>query len=302
MNDFVNQFWNWYVILLVLVSIIACGVLLWSQSTSPVAGQADTTGHVWDETLEEYNNPLPKWWMWLFHFTVIFSLVYAVLYPTLGSFQGVLGWSSGGQYAKEVAKADAETKPLYDKYLAMDLPTLAADKEGVETGKRLYLTYCMQCHGADAHGSKGFPNLADDDWQWGGQPAEIVETISNGRMAVMPAHAQLGAETIKDLANYVRSLSGLPADSLRAAKGKEAFETVGCSGCHGPDAHGMTAMGAPNLTDKTWLYGGSEATIIETITKGRNNQMPAWQEFLGEAKVHALAAYVLSLGKAGGNK
>ena len=184
----------------------------------------------------------------------------------------------------------------------MDLPTLAADKEGVETGKRLYLTYCMQCHGADARGSKGFPNLADSDWQWGGEPAQIVETISNGRMGVMPAHAQLGAETIKDLANYVRSLSGLPADSLRVAKGKEAFNAEGCSGCHGPDAKGMQAIGVPNLTDQTWLYGGSEATIIETITKGRTNQMPAWQEFLGEAKVHALAAYVLSLGASGGSK
>ena len=165
MNDFVNQFWNWYVILLVLVSIIACGVLLWTQSAPPAGSRVDTTGHVWDETLEEYNNPLPKWWMWLFYITVIFSLVYCVLYPTLGSYQGMLGWSSSGQLAKEVAKADEQSKPLYDKYMKMDLQALAADKEGIETGKRLYLTYCMQCHGADARGSKGFPNLADNDWQ-----------------------------------------------------------------------------------------------------------------------------------------
>jgi cytochrome c oxidase cbb3-type subunit 3 len=302
MNDFVNQFWNWYVILLVLVSIIACGVLLWTQSTPPAGSRVDTTGHVWDETLEEYNNPLPKWWMWLFYITVIFSLVYCVLYPTLGSYQGMLGWSSSGQLAKEVAKADEQSKPLYDKYMKMDLQALAADKEGIETGKRLYLTYCMQCHGADARGSKGFPNLADNDWQWGGEPVQIVETISNGRMGVMPPHAQLGAETIKDLANYVRSLSGMPADSLRVAKGQEAFNTAGCSGCHGPDAKGMHALGAPNLTDKTWLYGSSEATIMETITKGRTNQMPAWKEFLGEAKVHVLAAYVLSLSTAADKK
>lgn len=294
MNDFVNQFWNWYVILLVLLSIVACGVMLWSQSTPPPA-EVDTTGHVWDETLEEYNNPLPKWWMWLFYLTVIFSLVYCALYPTLGSYQGVLGWSSSGQLAKEVAKAEEQTKPLYDKYMKMDLPALAADKEGMETGKRLYLTYCMQCHGADARGSKGFPNLADNDWQWGGEPAAIVETISNGRMGVMPPHAQLGAETVKDLAHYVRSLSGLPADSVRVTKGQEAFGTVGCSGCHGPDGKGMHAVGAPNLTDKIWLYGSSEATIIETITKGRTNQMPAWKDFLGEGKVHVLSAYVLSL-------
>ena len=240
--------------------------------------------------------------MWLFYITVIFSLVYCVLYPTLGSYQGVLGWSSDGQWAKEKAKADEQTKPLYDKYMKMDLKALAADKEGVETGKRLYLTYCMQCHGADARGSKGFPNLADNDWQWGGEPETIVETISNGRMGVMPPHAQLGAETIKDLANYVRSLSGLPADSVRVTKGQEAFNSVGCSGCHGPDAKGMHAVGAPNLTDKIWLYGSSEGTIIETITKRRTNQMPAWKEFLGEEKVHVLAAYVLSLGSGAGSQ
>ncbi|HPT50913.1 MAG TPA: cytochrome-c oxidase, cbb3-type subunit III [Accumulibacter sp.] len=300
MNDFVNQFWNWYVILLVLISIVACGVLLWTQSSPPPAGKVDTTGHVWDETLEEYNNPLPKWWMWLFYITVIFGLVYCALFPALGAYQGILNWSSGGQHAKEIEKVDAQIKPMYDKYLKMDLKALAADKEGVETGKRLYLTYCMQCHGADARGAKGFPNLTDNDWLWGGEPAQVVETISNGRMGVMPSHAQLGAETIKDLANYVRSLSGLTADSVRVAKGKEAFNSVGCSGCHGPEAKGTQALGAPNLTDKTWLYGNSEATIIETITKGRNNQMPAWKEFLGEGKVHVLAAYVLSLG--GGSK
>lgn len=233
--------------------------------------------------------------MWLFYITVIFGLVYCAFYPALGSFQGMLGWSSSGQLTKELAKADEQTKPLYDKYMKMDLRTLAADKEGNETGKRLYLTYCMQCHGADARGSKGFPNLADHDWQWGGEPEAIVQTISAGRVGMMPPHAQIGAETIKDLANYVRSLSGLPADSLRVAKGQEAFNSVGCSGCHGPDAKGMQALGAPNLTDKIWLYGSAESSIIETITKGRTNQMPAWKDFLGEEKVHVLAAYVLSL-------
>ncbi|HMV04417.1 MAG TPA: cytochrome-c oxidase, cbb3-type subunit III [Accumulibacter sp.] len=294
MSDFVTPFWNWFVILISFISIIGCGVLLWTQNTPPPR-TVDTTGHVWDETLEEYNHPLPKWWMWLFYITVIFSLVYCALYPTLGDFQGALGWSSTGQHAKEVAKVDGDTKPLFDKYLKTDLKALAADKEAMETGKRLYLTYCMQCHGADARGGKGFPNLADNDWQWGGEPAQIVETISNGRMGVMPPHAQLGGETIKDLANYVRSLSGLAADSVRVSKGQEAFTSAGCVGCHGPDGKGMAAVGAPNLTDKVWLYGSAEATISETISKGRNNQMPAWKDFLGEAKVHVLSAYVLSL-------
>lgn len=235
----------------------------------------------------------------MFVITVVFALVYLVLYPGLGNFKGVLGWSSAGQHKAEVDKMDAAVKPLFDKYLAMDLKAVAADKQAMEMGKRLYLTYCMQCHGADARGAKGFPNLTDGDWLYGGEPEQVKETIANGRMGVMPPHAQLGAETIKDLANYVRSLSGLPNDSVRTAKGQEAFTAAGCIGCHGPEGKGTQAIGAPNLTDKVWLYASSEATIIETITNGRQNQMPAWKDFLGEAKVHLLAAYVLSLGAGG---
>ena len=192
-------------------------------------------------------------------------------------------------------KAEETTKPLFDKYLKMDLKAVAGDKQAMEMGKRLFMTYCMQCHGADARGSKGFPNLTDNDWLYGGEPEKIEETILNGRQGMMPTHAQLGADTIKDLANFVRSLSGLPNDSVRAAKGKETFTSAGCVGCHGMDAKGTQAVGAPNLTDKVWLYGSSEATVIETITKGRQNKMPAWKDFLGEGKVHLLAAYVVSL-------
>ncbi len=307
MSDFVSEFWNWYVILITLVSIIACGVFLWSQSIHhPSGAQLDTTtGHVWDETLAEYSNPLPKWWMWLFYITVVFSLAYAALYPTLGSIQGILNWSSAGQHADEVKKMDAQVKPLFDKYQKMDLLAVAADKQGVEMGKRLYLTYCMQCHGADARGAKGFPNLADNDWQWGGEPAQIVETINSGRVGMMPAYGgnpeAVGGEAgAKEVANYVRSLSGMTHNAELATAGKAKFETV-CAACHGADAKGMTALGAPNLTDKVWLYGSSEATIVETIIKGRNNQMPAWKEFLGDAKVHLLSAYVLSL-SAGADK
>ncbi len=291
-----SDFWNAYVVVIVLASILACAILLYVQGKAKFT-PGKSMGHVWDETLEEYNNPMPKWWSWLFVITVIFSLVYLALYPGLGNFKGLLGWTSSGQYQIERERMDATVKPLYDKYSAMDLQAIAGDKQAMEMGKRLYLTYCMQCHGADARGAKGFPNLTDSDWQFGGEPAQIEQTIADGRMGVMPAHAQLGADTIKDLANYVRSLSGLPNDSVRAAKGKEAFNSAGCSGCHGPDGKGMQALGAPNLTDKVWLYGSSEATIVETITNGRQNKMPAWKEFLGDAKVHLLAAYVLSLGQ-----
>jgi cytochrome c oxidase cbb3-type subunit III len=294
MSDFVSGFWNLYVVVIVLASILACAVLLYMQGKATFT-PGKTMGHVWDETLEEYNNPMPKWWSWLFVVTVIFALVYLALYPGLGKFQGVLGWSSVGQYNAERERMDATVQPMYSKYLGMDVKALAADKQAMETGKRLYLTYCMQCHGADGRGAKGFPNLTDSDWLYGGEPDQIKQTIAEGRMGVMPPHAQLGADTIKDLANYVRSLSGLPNDSVRAAKGKEAFTSAGCVGCHGMDAKGMQALGAPNLTDKVWLYGSSEATIVETISLGRQNKMPAWKAFLGDAKNHLLTAYVYSL-------
>jgi cytochrome c oxidase cbb3-type subunit 3 len=294
MSDFVSEFWNMYVIVITAGSVLACALLLYMQSKATFT-PGKTMGHVWDETLEEYNNPMPAWWSWLFVGTVIFAIVYFVLYPGMGNFKGVLGWTSVGAHKIEVAKMDATVKPLFDKYMAMDVKAVAGDKQAMEMGKRLYLTYCMQCHGADARGAKGFPNLTDSDWQWGGEPEQIKATLVQGRMGIMPPHAQVGADTVKDLANYVRSLSGLPNDSVRTAKGKEAFNSVGCSGCHGPDAKGMQALGAPNLTDKVWLYGSSEAVISETINGGRNNKMPAWQEFLGDGKIHLLTAYVYSL-------
>jgi cytochrome c oxidase cbb3-type subunit 3 len=301
MSDFVSDFWNLYVIVIVTGSILACVALLIIQGKATFT-PGKTMGHVWDETLEEYNNPMPAWWTWMFIITVVFAFVYLALYPGLGNFKGMLGWTSVGQHKIEVDKMNATVKPLFDKYMAMDVKAVAGDKQAMEMGKRLYLTYCMQCHGADARGAKGFPNLTDSDWLYGGEPEQIKETLNNGRMGVMPPHAQLGADTVKDLANFVRSLSGLPNDSVRAAKGKEAFASAGCLGCHGPEGKGMHALGAPNLTDKVWLYGSSEAAITETITNGRQNKMPAWKEFLGDAKVHLLSAYVLSLSQGAGAK
>ena len=195
MSDFVSDFWNLYVIVIVLASILACVVLLVVQGKATFT-PGKTMGHVWDETLEEYNNPMPKWWTWLFVITVVFAFAYLALYPGLGKFPGMLGWTSKGQHEGEVAKADAVIKPKFEKYLKMDLKAVAADKEAMEMGKRLYMTYCMQCHGADARGAKGFPNLTDADWLYGGEPEKIEESIAGGRMGMMPPHAQLGAETI----------------------------------------------------------------------------------------------------------
>jgi len=296
MADFVSGFWNMYVMGLVALSLVFCLFILLSNNKRQ-SGAVELHGHVWDETLQEWNNPLPRWWLYLFWITVIFALVYLAIYPGFGDTKGVAGWSSVGQYELEVKKADERYGPIFAKYQGMEVPAVAADPEAQGMGQRLFLTYCAQCHGSDARGAKGFPNLANDDWQWGGEPDAIKATITGGRMGVMtPFGEVLGAEEVKDAANYVRSLSGLAHDSLRAQRGAEIFQQ-NCVACHGPDAKGMQVLGAPNLTDDVWLYGSSESTITETITKGRMNQMPRFGEFLGEAKVHLLASYVYGLSK-----
>ena len=299
MSDFVSGFWNIYVTGIALVSIVGCAVFLWMQSSAKHAvGQ--TTGHVWDETLEEYSNPLPNWWRWLFYITVFFSLAYLVLYPGLGTYSGTKGWTSVGQYEEERAAADAQFQKAYGPLLTENIMTVAANPRAKEAGQRMFLTYCAQCHGSDAKGAKGFPDLTNSDWQYGGTPDRIEETILGGRIGAMPAYggnpaAIGGVEGAREVANYVRSLSGLANDSALAAKGKVKFDMV-CVACHGADAKGNQMIGAPNLTDKVWLYGSSESTIMETITKGRVNQMPAHKDFLGAGKVHLLAAYVWGLG------
>jgi cytochrome c oxidase cbb3-type subunit 3 len=296
MSDFVSGFWNIYVMGLVALSILGCAWLLYVNTIKRTEGPVQLHGHTWDENLQEYNHPLPRWWMWLFYITIVFAIVYLVVYPGFGTFQGGFGWSSKGQYELEMKRADDLYAPKFNKYLGQDLKAVAADPDAKAMGERMFLTYCMQCHGSDARGAKGFPNLTDADWLYGGQADQIKTTLLEGRNGVMPPFGPvLGAEGVKDVASYVRSLSGLAADEQRVQRGKDAFQQ-NCVACHGPEGKGMQAMGAPNLTDKTWLYSSSEATIIETVTKGRNNRMPAFKEFLGDAKVHLLAAYVFGLG------
>jgi cytochrome c oxidase cbb3-type subunit 3 len=307
MSDFTSGFWNWYVALITVLSILGCGILLWSQSRHKVRigqdGQPEkTTGHVWDEDLTELNTPMPRWWMGLFYLTIVFGIGYLVLYPGLGSYAGKLGWKSSGAYQAEVKRANLDYSPLFDKYLAQPIPAVARDPQAHEIGQRLFLNYCAQCHGSDARGNKGYPNLTDGDWLYGGEPSVIKETIMKGRHGQMPPMgAALGSDKdIENVAHYVRSLSGLTADPVKVAFGKPKFGA--CAACHGFDAHGNPALGAPNLTDKVWLYGGSAETVMETIRKGRDNTMPAWGEFLGEGKAHVLAAYVWSLSNEGESK
>ena len=233
--------------------------------------------------------------MWLFYLTIVFSLGYLALYPGLGTYQGTLGWNSDGEYKEELAKASTEYGPLFAKFSQQDLPTVAADPQAQEIGERLFLTYCAQCHGSDARGNKGYPNLTDKDWLHGGTPEDIKKTILAGRTGMMPSMAAaVGSDKdVENVAHYVRSLSGLTTDPIKAHFGKAKFSA--CIACHGAGGTGNTMMGAPNLADKTWLYGGSEDSIMETIRKGRTNTMPAFAEFIGEDKVHVVAAYVWSL-------
>ncbi|MBL8521543.1 MAG: cytochrome-c oxidase, cbb3-type subunit III [Betaproteobacteria bacterium] len=297
MSDFTSGFWHWYIAIGTIVSIIGCGVLLWMQTIKrpPKGQQAELHGNVWDEDLAEYNNPLPNWWRWLFYITIVFSLVYLFLYPGLGTFGGKYGWSQAGQYEEEVKAANAAFGPLFAKYEKVDLPTLSKDKDALAIGQSLFLNECAACHGSDGGGAKGYPSLKDKDWLWGGDPDTIEKSIREGRSGVMPPMGEaLGAAGVAEVADYVRSLSGLPHDATKAGAGKAKFAV--CAACHGADGKGNVALGAPNLTDAIWLYGSSVETISETIRAGRNNLMPAQGERLGAAKVHLLAAYVYSLG------
>jgi cytochrome c oxidase cbb3-type subunit 3 len=293
MSDFTSGFWNIYVAGLTLVSILACLVLLWISGTTKAATHGDnTTGHVWDGDLKEMNNPLPKWWVYLFVITVIFALVYGLLYPTFGKFQGLLGWSSAGQHTAEVAKVEAAIAPIYARFKDMTPQAIAADSQANAIGERLFMNYCAQCHGSDARGAKGFPNLTDNDWLGGGSPEVIKTTIANGRNGVMPpmAVALGGPEDVRNVAHYVLSLSNTPHDPVRAVQGKAKFAT--CAACHGADGKGLSAIGAPNLTDGVWLHGWGEEAIVRAVNNGINNAMPGQAALLNPDQINVLAAYV----------
>jgi len=297
MSQFSSGFWDLYIGVISIVSILACAVLLKVQSVHRPSGSAQepgTSGHVWDEDLREYNNPLPRWWMWLFYLTIAFGLGYLALYPGLGSYAGALGWTQVKQLEEENAHAQAAYGPIYEKFAAQDVVALSKNKEALAIGQKLFLNTCTQCHASDGGGGRGFPNLTDRDWLWGGTPDNIKASITDGRNGNMPAlGSALGAEGVKDVAAYVLSLSGSAHDSIRAAKGQATFARI-CAACHGAQGKGNPGLGAPNLTDQTWLHGSGDA-ILETITKGRASHMPAHKDLLTPAKIHLLTAYVYSL-------
>ena len=303
MADFIGSGWGPYISIVTIVSIVFCLWLAITMARGKAPGQqVGTTGHRWDEDLEELNNPLPRWWLGLFVITIIFGLGYLWLYPGLGANTGSLGWSQADQYEREVKQFNAVTDPLYAKFLSQELTQVAADPQARGIGERLYLTYCVQCHGADARGAKGYPNLTDTDWLWGGEPIAIKTSILEGRQGMMPPMAQAvgSSADVDNLAHYVMSLSGGGHDATKAVLGKPRFEV--CAACHGAEGKGNVALGAPNLADRVWLHGGGVAGVVESINKGRGGQMPAFKDSLGEGKVHLLAAYVWGLSRSASEK
>ncbi|MBJ7549499.1 cytochrome-c oxidase, cbb3-type subunit III [Marinomonas ostreistagni] len=295
MNE-LTSFWSGWIIVISLGSILGSFVLL-SIVRKGQRFNSETTqtvGHEFDG-IEEYDNPLPRWWYWMFVLTVIFALGYLTLYPGLGNFKGVLGWSQESAYDREVAKAEAEFGPMFAQFSQTPIEELAQNDQAMRIGQRLFANNCAQCHGSAATGSYGFPNLTDNDWLYGGDAAAISQTILNGRIAAMPAWgAILGEDGIHNVSQYVLSLSGRESDAQAAQQGQQLYNT-NCIACHGAEAKGNHLFGAPNLTDNIWLYGGSEQQIMQTIRNGRNGQMPAWEGILGKDKAHVVAGYVYSL-------
>ncbi len=301
MSDFNSEFWNWYIILPTIFGIIWCFWLVWwmsSSSANTVGKEDEDTGHIWDDDLKEYNNPLPRWWLGMFYITLVFGIIYLALYPGLGTYEGYLNWTSKQSYEDEMAVAEAKYGPLFAKYQSQDLESVSQDAQARKIGERLFLNYCSTCHGSDARGARGFPNLRDNDWLWGGDANTIKQSIMDGRKGVMPAWGQPlgGAEGVSNVTEFVLSLSGREHDAAAAAKGQTQFN-VFCIACHGADGKGNQALGAANLTDNIWLHGTSRERISESIDKGREGHMPAHSDFLGEAKVHLIAAYIYGMSR-----
>lgn len=298
---------GWYIAGVTIAFIIAIILLIvWTTRIKVDVGNGEKMGHSWDGIVE-LNNSLPRWWLHMFWMTIVFSIIYLVLYPGLGTYKGVFGWTSDNQWQAEVDAAEADYGPRMKELSQGSIPEIAKNAEAHKTGQRLFLTYCANCHGSGGRGAVNFPNLTDKDWLWGGEPANIVETIGNGRIGNMPPMiAALGATTdaeqqqaLKELTAYVMSLSGRDVDADLAAKGQPRFAV--CMGCHGADGKGNIALGAPNLTDDIWLHSRLSDRAVEKNIHDRvehgvvNSAMPHFKDFLGEDRVKLLAAYVYSL-------
>ncbi|BDM64124.1 Cbb3-type cytochrome c oxidase subunit [Shewanella sp. NFH-SH190041] len=321
-----SSFWSIWITVLTIAVILGCIYLLWAcNKNNTDVSEGESMGHSFDG-IEELNNPLPKWWSYMFYITIVFGVVYLLLYPGLGNFKGLMSWTSSHQgitsleqskqavadaannhvrvqYDREMAQAEKQYGPIFKAFADTPLEQLVHNEEALKVGGRLFLQNCAQCHGSDARGSTGFPNLADNAWLYGGDLATIKTTLLNGRNGMMMPKGGLPIDDaeIPGLTEYVVKLSGRKHDEALAAQGQASF-MKGCFACHGMDGTGNKLMGAPNLTDTAWLYGGSRGAIAESIQQGRTGMMPAWKDILGEDKVHVITAYVYSLSQEKSNK
>ena len=313
-----TDFWSWWVILLTSISLVLCfWIITINLKNYTHVDEGESMGHEFDG-IEEINNPLPKWWTYMFYFILAWAIGYLIVYPGMGNYQGLFGWKSSNQgivtmaesrelaekakaegllvqFDQEVKKADEVFGPVFKAFADRPILDLAYDDEAYKVGQRLYLQNCALCHGSDARGSTGFPNLTDSDWLYGGKPEQIKATLMHGRVGAMPGwEASLGEQGIQEMTEYVLKLSGRKVNDKLAAAGEAKWAL--CAACHGPDGRGSVAhgldFGAPNLTDNVWLYGGSRRAVEETLRNGRNGVMPAWKDILGEDKIHVISAFV----------
>jgi len=286
-----SSFWSMWIIFLTVITFLGLTWLLFSNRKRDLKENERTTGHTSDG-IEEWDNPLPAWWFYMFVITLVWGVGYLIAYPGLGNFPGLLGWTQIEQYQEEVTAAETRYRAMRDKYLAMPVAEISDDPNLRRMGQRLFANNCAQCHGADAKGAYGFPNLTDSNWIWGGSPEAIKTTLVAGRRAVMPSWSSaLGEQGIEEVTSYMLSLNGREAPPEEVAAGEKHYQTY-CVACHQADARGNPAMGAPNLTNGIWLYGGTREQIAHTLRNGRNGVMPAQNDLLSEAKIHILTAYV----------
>jgi len=303
MSDFVSDIWSTFITTIALTGIVWCVWLLFSQRAwlKSRVQQVEDTGHVWDGNLTELNNPVPRWWTVMYLLLCVFALVYLWLFPGLGKYAGALNFSSADQVRQEQAALAQRIAPIYAKYAGQSIEQIATDREARLIGQRLFLNACAQCHGSDAKGGAGFPDLTDKDWLHGGEPAQIQQSITEGRHGLMPPwKGTISPNEANDIAHYVRSLSGLAAPSLGVLRGKRGFDNY-CVSCHGVEGKGNPLLGAPNLTDNVWLYGSSRASIVDTILNGRENIMPAQERTLTPEQIRLLTAWVWGLSNQKGN-
>jgi cytochrome c oxidase cbb3-type subunit 3 len=312
-----SSFWSIWISVISLGTILGCFLLLrWCLQNKTGIEEGDDMHHEFDGIIE-INNQLPRWWTIMFYVTIVWGLLYLMWFPGLGNFAGLSGWTSSNQGIKSIAESKAATKnalengkivqydrevafaenvfgPIFDEFAKQPIEALAVDEEALKIGQRLFLQNCSQCHGSDARGQRGFPDLTDNDWLYGGKPENIKTTLLQGRQGAMPAWIDsMGEKGIEEVVAYALSLSGRKVDAQLSDKGQARFAV--CVACHGPDGKGNQALGAPNLTDNIWLYGGTKAAVTETLTNGRAGVMPSFKDVLGEKKIHVVAAYVYSL-------